>query len=237
MLNRKLESFFGFDSTGEEILLRIHFNPGFPQEVISTDGDKTLMRDQDGVVSERYLSSVEESSIPRFVSFPVSSREDWRSMRTRYQADDPTRSFPETELARIRAAAASGRMIAVGMQGFYGQLRNWMGFEKLSFCLYDDPSLVEEMTMVWAELCVGQIRKLPPDIPIDYVGWWEDMASKNGPFVSPEQFRRFFLPGVQAGHGRSTEAGVRPFPRGLRWKPRGSCCLVAGGRGQHHVSP
>lgn len=194
VLNRKLDGFFGFDSTGEEILLRIHFNPGFPQEVISTEGDKTLMRDQDGVVSERYLSDVEESSIPHFVSFPVRTRDDWESMRARYQADDPTRSFPESELAHIRSAAAAGRMIAVGMQGFYGQLRNWMGFENLSLCLYDDPAMVEEMAMAWAELCIGQIRKLPADIPIDYVGWWEDMASKNGPFVSPQQFRRFFLP-------------------------------------------
>jgi uroporphyrinogen decarboxylase len=194
VLNRKLDGFFGFDSTGEEILLRIHFNPGFPQEVISTDGNKTLMRDQDGVVSERYLSSVEESSIPRFVSFPVQTRDDWKNLLLRYQADDPTRSFPETELARIRCAVAGGKMISVGMQGFYGQLRNWMGFENLSLCLYDDPAMVEEMAMFWAELCVSQICKLPTDIPIDYVGWWEDMASKNGPFVSPQQFRRFFLP-------------------------------------------
>ena len=212
VLNKKLESFFGFDSTGEEILLRIHFNPGFPQEVISTDGDKTLMRDQDGVVSERYLSNVEESSIPRFVSFPVSSREDWLSMRTRYQADDPTRSFPEAELARIRAAAASGRMIAVGMQGFYGQLRNWMGFENLSFCLYDDPALVEEMTMVWAELCVGQIRRLPVDIPIDYVGWWEDMASKKWTLRQPGPVPPLLPARVQAGHGGGAKEGVRPFP-------------------------
>ena len=82
----------------------------------------------------------------------------------------------------------------MGMQGFYGQLRNWMGFENLSLCLYDDPAMVEEMSMFWAELCAGQISKLPPDIPIDYVGWWEDMASKNGPFVSPQLFRQFFLP-------------------------------------------
>jgi hypothetical protein len=197
VLTRKLDAFFGFDTTGEEILLRTHFNPAFPQEVISTEGDKTLMRDQDGVVSERYLSNVDESSIPHFVSFPVRTREDWARMQKRYQADDPTRSFPEPELERIRSAAASGRMIAVGMQGFYGQLRNWTGFENLSLCLYDDPALVEEMAMFWAELCAGQLRKLPADIPVDYVGWWEDMASKNGPFVSPDLFRRFFLPGYK----------------------------------------
>ena len=194
VLVKKLDVFFAFDTSGEEILLRTHFNPGFPQEVISTDGDKTFMRGQDGVISERYLSDVDESSIPHFLSFPVRTREDWKCVRERYRGDDPTRSFPETELVRIKSAAESGRMIAVGMQGFYGQLRNWMGFENLSLCFYDDPALVGEMAMFWAEFCALQIRKLPPDIPVDYVGWWEDMASKNGPFVSPDLFRRFFLP-------------------------------------------
>jgi uroporphyrinogen decarboxylase len=89
---------------------------------------------------------------------------------------------------------ADGKMVVAGAAGFYGQLRNWMGFENLSLCFYDDPGLVESMVETWADLCISQIRKLPPDIPIDYMTWWEDMASKNGPFVSPEQFRRFFLP-------------------------------------------
>ncbi|HVO38132.1 MAG TPA: uroporphyrinogen decarboxylase family protein [Spirochaetia bacterium] len=192
-LVRKLDAFFAFDSTGEEILLRMHFNPAFPQEIISSEEDRTVMRDPAGIVAERYLSAVDESSIPRFIRFPVESRDDWASMKRRYDVEDPTRSYPEQEIERIRRAVRDGRMIAVGMAGFYGQLRNWMGFEKLSLCLYDDPALVEEMAMAWAELAVAQIRRLPADIPVDYVGWWEDMASKNGPFVSPEQFRRFFL--------------------------------------------
>jgi uroporphyrinogen decarboxylase len=40
----------------------------------------------------------------------------------------------------------------------------------------------------------AQIDRLPADIQIDYVKWWEDMASKNGPFVSPKQFREFLQP-------------------------------------------
>ncbi len=194
MFNKKLEEFFGFDSSGEELQLRLQINPGFPEEVISKEGDRTVMRDQGGIVSERYLSDVDESSIPRFIRFPVESREDWRKLAARYRREDPTRFFSDTELERIRRAAGEGRMITAGMSGFYGQLRNWMGFENLSLCFYDDPALVEEMTDFWAELCAGQISRLPADIPLDYVSWWEDMASKNGPFVGPELFRRFFLP-------------------------------------------
>jgi hypothetical protein len=194
MFNRKLDEYFGFDTAGEEISLRVHMNPCFPEEIIGAENDRTLVRDQGGVVAERYLTDAAESSIPHFISFPVKDRADWEALRVRYDPGDPTRRFPESQLARLRAAIAEGKMVSTGMAGFYGQLRNWMGFENLSLCFYDDPGLVESMVETWAELCVAQIRKLSPDIPLDYLSWWEDMASKNGPFVSPVQFRRFFLP-------------------------------------------
>jgi len=194
MFNRKLDEYFGFDTAGEEISLRVHMNPSFPELIIGREGDRTLVRDQGGVVAERYFTDVEESSIPHFIGFPVKDRADWKDLSARYRTADPTRRFPESQIARLRSAIAEGKMITAGMAGFYGQLRNWMGFENLSLCFYDDPALVEAMVEAWADLCVEQIRRLPVDIPLDYLSWWEDMASKNGPFVSPGQFRKFFLP-------------------------------------------
>jgi hypothetical protein len=194
MFNRKLDEYFGFDTAGEEILLRVHMNPGFSETIISRQDDRTLVRDQGGIVAERYFTDVEESSIPHFISFPVTNQADWKEVSARYRAGDPTRRFADSQVARLRSAIADGKMISAGMAGFYGQLRNWMGFENLSLCFYDDPALVDAMVETWADLCVEQIRRLPSDIPLDYLSWWEDMASKNGPFVSPEQFRRFFLP-------------------------------------------
>ena len=48
-----------------------------------------------------------------------------------------------------------------------------------------------------AELCARQIEGLPEDLVIDQVNWWEDMASKNGPLVSPALFREFLQPGYR----------------------------------------
>jgi uroporphyrinogen decarboxylase len=83
----------------------------------------------------------------------------------------------------------------ISFVGFYGQLRNWMGMENLSYAFYDYPEMVHEMVGHWAELCARQIERLPADIVIDQVDWWEDMASKNGPLVSPSVFRCFLRPG------------------------------------------
>ncbi|WP_455382681.1 uroporphyrinogen decarboxylase family protein [Salinispira pacifica] len=212
MFNPKLLDFFGFDRTGEVLLPRTHINPAFPERVIEDRGHSTVVETFNGIVMERYPASADESSIPRYLSFPVSDADDWQRMRRRYRPDDPTRRFPESELARIRTTRDSGRMIEISLLGFYGQMRNWMGFETLSLTFYDDPSLIDHMVGDWADLIVSQIERLPDDIPIDYVSFWEDMAGKNGPFMSPEQFERFIVPGyrrvMEAAAGRGCELAI-----------------------------
>ena len=82
-------------------------------------------------------------------------------------------------------------MISVWLVGMYAMLRSWMGMENLSFAFYDYPDMIHDMVETWAELCATQIERLPPDIPIDHVSWWEDMAGSNGPLVAPRQFPEF----------------------------------------------
>lgn len=67
--------------------------------------------------------------------------------------------------------------------------------QNLSFAFYDYPEMVHEMVAHWAGLCAWQIEQLPSDVVIHRVDWWEDMASKNAPLVSPKVFREFLQPG------------------------------------------
>jgi uroporphyrinogen decarboxylase len=57
--------------------------------------------------------------------------------------------------------------------------------------------MIHEMVELWAELCARQIEQLPRDVPVDLVAWWEDMAGRNGPLLSPRQFREFLQPGYR----------------------------------------
>ena len=197
MFPQKVEDFFCFENHGHGLPLRLHMNPGFVEEVIEKRGDVTVMRDTSGVIAERYMNDVEESSIPHFIRFPVQAPEDWREFRRRYRFEDPTRRIREKEFDEARDAAKSGKMISVWLVGFYGALRGWMGTENLSLAFYDHPSMVHEMIELWAEICARQIEQIPADIPIDFVQWWEDMAGRNGPLVSPAQFREFIQPGYR----------------------------------------
>ena len=172
-------------------------NPAFVEEVLERRGDVTVMRDTSGVIAERYLNDVEESSIPHFVRFPVESPEDWAAMKKRYRLEDPTRALTDRDIEAAREAVADGKMISVWLSGMYGALRSWMGMERLSMAFYDYPAMVEDMVRQWAEICARQIEQIPPDIPVDFVAWWEDMAGRNGPLVSPTLFRKFLQPGYR----------------------------------------
>ncbi|MBN1348123.1 hypothetical protein JXJ21_01805 [candidate division KSB1 bacterium] len=197
MFLRKLDNFFGFEPEGHYINRRCDMHPLFEEEIIEKKASSVIMRDNTGVIAERYLNDVDESSIPRYIKFPVENPDDWLALKERFRIDDPVRVIPEKELNQARRSMAAGRSINMSFIGFYGQLRNWMGVENLSLAFYDMPDLIHQMVGHWAELLTSQIERLPPDIIIDQVNWWEDMASKNGPLVSPAVFREFLQPGYR----------------------------------------
>ncbi len=191
----KLDRFFGFDADPSGgIGVRMHMNPAFERQVIEEREKSVIVRDGTGALAERFQADVDESSIPHFIEFPVKTPDDWASMKDRYRLDDPSRVSPPEDVERVRQLAADGTMIGTWLCGPYGQLRNWMGFENLSLAFYQYPNMIRDMVGHWTEMAVGQLNSLPDDILIDHVSWWEDMASKNGPFVSPAMFREFLQP-------------------------------------------
>jgi len=191
----KVHEHFGYDDLPDHhISCRMHIDPPFETEIIERKERSVISREADGVVSEHFEDSQEESSIPHFLEFPIKSPADWPDMKRRFRVDDPSRKWPAEEIDALRAAIAEGKMIFMYMIGPYGKLREWMGFENLSTAFYDYPDMIHDMVDSWTELLLDQIERIPEDLVIDEVMWWEDMACKNGPFVSPAMFREFLQP-------------------------------------------
>ncbi|MFC1737291.1 uroporphyrinogen decarboxylase family protein, partial [Candidatus Hydrogenedentota bacterium] len=197
MFPRKLDDFFGFEHEGRAIRIDMGMKPEFEEEVLDHKGASVVMRGKDGIVAQRYLRDADESSIPHFISFPVEKPDDWERIKERYDLSDPVRRVREDEIGAIRQAQSEGTSIYIFLTGFYGQLRNWMGFENLSYAFYDYPDMIHDMVEHWSELLTRQIDNLPDDIMVDIIHWWEDMACKNGPLVGPAIFREFLQPGYR----------------------------------------
>ena len=69
--------------------------------------------------------------------------------------------------------------------------------------------MIEDMVDLWSGLLADQLERLPADLPIDLVSWWEDMAGRNGPLCSPAQFREFLQPGYHRVMTAAQRRGCR----------------------------
>ena len=93
--------------------------------------------------------------------------------------------------------------------GTYGYMRNWWGMEQISVLLYDDPALIEEMVECLTHLSLGLLnRVLESGMQLDWVMFWEDLAYKNGPLISPSLFKRYCVPYYRAVMDRVHAAGI-----------------------------
>ncbi len=197
MFSPKVDDYFGFEHEGHNLPTNYAMIPLFNEVIIEEREDSVIIRDENGVVAERYLHDSDYSSIPHFIEFPIKTPDDWAEIKERYVLDDPARFLSEQEIAEARSTQAEGKAMRLFFVGFYGQLRNLMGTQNLSYAFFDYPEMVESIVEHWAELCARQIERLPSDIVIDQVNWWEDMAGKSGPLVGPQTFRRFLQPGYR----------------------------------------
>ena len=71
----------------------------------------------------------------------------------------------------------------------FGQIRNWMGIEGISYLYADDEDLYDEIINTVAELCFNCVEKaLESGVQFDFAHFWEDICFKNGPLVNPSVF-------------------------------------------------
>ena len=95
--------------------------------------------------------------------------------------------------------------VSMEVGGFFGYINMWVGTEDLMYLFYDDPALVEDMMETILQLEMEMVRRVTRDIRLDWVWYWEDMAYKSGPMISPNMVRTLHaapLRAAQRGHPR-----------------------------------
>lgn len=78
--------------------------------------------------------------------------------------------------------------------GFYGYMRYLMGEERLLLNFYDDPDLVKDMMGFLADFWIELWDQALSEVEVDCAHFWEDMAFRTRPLISPAMFREFMLP-------------------------------------------
>lgn len=185
-----VQDYFGFD---KREMIPLDYGP-IPQFVLKTLNEDERYRVEvrtDGIKVKVLKTN---TSMPGFIEFPVKTRSDWEKLRKRYDPRDPRR-YPKTwgdEL--IDYYNTVDHPVGIHLGSCFGWARFLMGLKKLAISFYREPDLVHEIMDFWADFTVELIESAVEAVKFDFATIWEDMAYKNGPHISPRQFREFMLP-------------------------------------------
>jgi uroporphyrinogen decarboxylase len=193
--------FFGMDySLGSgapslmDVDVEMMLSPSFEEIVIEDRGNREVVQQNDGV---RVLRNKVEASIPMHVGHLLIDRESWKKhYKPRLDPTAPAR-YPENWDELVKVWADPDRDFPVFLPGgsLYGKLRDWMGVEKLSLVIYDDPAWFEDMVTTVADCIIGTLtRILETGGQFEACGMWEDMCYNAGPLLSPQHFQQYLVP-------------------------------------------
>ena len=171
-----------------------HLHPPLERQVVSETDEHLVVRDEEGNTLRLFRNDPLQS-MPAWLEYPMKDRRDWEELiKPRLDARAPGRR-PEGEAWERFVVSARQREDPLGIWcgSFYGWPRSFMGVERISLMLYDDPRLIHEMCEHIADFVVEAVAPILEEVPCDFAYIWEDMAGKAGPLCSPKMYRQFML--------------------------------------------
>lgn len=161
--------------------------PAFEPKVLEEMPDGTLkVLNEDGAI---VLQKPGIRCIPSEVGHILVDRKSWEEHylpRLQYSED----RFDSNAIQEV-AKMSENRQEPMGIycKSLFGQIRNWMGIEGISYLYADDEDLYDEIIKVVGELNYKVTEKvLKSGAKFDFAHFWEDICFKNGPLVSPNVF-------------------------------------------------
>ena len=169
------------------------YEPHFEREELERTDRTVTYRTEHGIVMRQRVDKA-ELSMPQWLRFPVEKRADFEKLRDeRLDPETPSR-YPDWAEAREKYRDHANPL-GMTICGAYGTPRNFFGEEKLAYVYYDAPELIHEIMRWWLHFYSRAISIVTENFhELDYVLFWEDMAHKTGPLISPEFVRVFMMP-------------------------------------------
>ena len=191
--DREVSSYLSFDKGIMRVPVEHWIFPRFTRQVIQETETHLILIDEVGITQEVLKQG---GSMPHFLGWPVANREDFENLKERFNPDDPGR-FPENWREVVAQFRARDYPIALGGRpvGFFGSLRDLMGFEVTLLGYYDQPQLIKDMLTFFTDFWIRLWEKVLSQLhDVDLALIWEDMSYKSGSLISPAMFQEFMLP-------------------------------------------
>jgi hypothetical protein len=195
-------SYFGCSTFwGRVVPVDIGPIPRFKQRKIWENARHEEYIMETGARSRRLKKGVTKTTwytMPLFYEFPVKDKKSWEQYKVRLNPEDPRRYPKDWEkdgYLQFLDEYENGPVM-LSITGFYAFGAELMGIPNFNVAFYKDPELVEDMLSHWEYFTIESVRQAVETLKdrIDMVFWWEDMAEKHGPNISPKLYRGFLLP-------------------------------------------
>ncbi|MBC7287125.1 MAG: hypothetical protein H5T86_03595 [Armatimonadetes bacterium] len=190
--NALFDEYFGF-APRAYVPVNLGLLPGFEYQVLEETDRYRIVRDSTGVTCKVFTDGTD--TIPQYIDFPLKSRRDWEELfKPRLDPHTPGR-IPENWPDHVERLNSADVPVIAPAGSLFGVLRNWAGFEGISYLIHDDPDLFDEMIETLCTLTCTVLERVVRDIKkIDAASFWEDMCFRSGCIISPATFRRYLTP-------------------------------------------
>ena len=165
--------------------------PAYEPKVLERDAHTITLINEGGETVRVFKNNPQK--MPTYLDRPVKDRASWEEYKKRLDPDTPTR-LPADWGDYVRKMNSKDEPVRLNVGSFFGFLREWTGLEGLLYMFYDDPVLVEDMMEQVCYMETKCLKRVLKDLKIDFALFWEDMAFKTGPLISPDMFRKFMVP-------------------------------------------
>jgi len=206
LLGNKLGFDFNYYTTYQDRAGFISLWPAFTPETLREHDDGSYeYLNEEGVI---VLQKRGVRCIPAEIGHTLVDRASWEEHylpRLQYRED----RFDD-ELMKKLADESATRTEPLGIycKSLFGQIRNWFGLLGVSYLYVEDEDLYDEVINTVGELTYESTKRiLDSGIEFDFGHFWEDIACKNGPLVTPSVFEEKVGPhyrritGLLAQHG------------------------------------
>ncbi len=180
--------------------------PPFERKVIKKlpTGQKYIQNEEGVIV----LESPGATGIPAEVGYTLKDRKSWEKYyrpRLQFSSDILDKSFVRKSNGEMVLYSDGGmELLQKDDRDFHyilyagsimGEIRNWLGLENFSFLTMDDPVLLNDMVEAVSEMSYQTVKAvLENGAKFDLIYFWEDLACKSGPLVSPKLFKELAGP-------------------------------------------
>jgi uroporphyrinogen-III decarboxylase len=190
--NSAADRYFGF-APRATVPLNLGLIPPFESRVVEETDKYRILIDGSGVKSIVHKDG--RSTIPKYLEFPIKTREDWARFKERLNPEDPRRQPSEQEWQRLKEQYRNRDYpLGVFCGSLFGWIRDWMGFENVAIACAEDPDWIEEMMEHLTNLTLRVIDRAVRELDLDFAAFWEDMCFNKGPIISPKMFKQFMVP-------------------------------------------